>query len=142
MNVKLLREIADAIEREPTMFAQENYGSGGMVVDGRMTCRTPACVAGWAFAIAPPLVIRPNEIVPDIHDAAKRSLELTEREATALFRAVWPRRWFRKAGLVPPPEIRSGVLPELWPACLVPAEAAVKILRMMADDGHVWTEEA
>lgn len=72
----LLRAVADQIEQHPDWWDQGNYGTGEGV-----SCQTPACVAGWACAIA-----APSERGTDqIHDDAAELLGLDDDAAWAVF---------------------------------------------------------
>ena len=100
MNTALIRRIADAIETEPSAYAQAGYGPAYLALEsGRYgvaapppSCETPGCVAGWALALDGRRLRRSPagwRHASNIEDTAADSLGLESAQAAALFACRW-----------------------------------------------------
>ena len=131
VNTKLLRVVADAIEKLPEAYDQYSFGpiAKARSVDGAMhhaatpSCHTPCCVAAHiayecnydplgdedmaSFAI--------RQLVKDVLDY--------RTVACRILNTYWPFDWFDLAGVIPRTETTS-------PS----AEHAVRILRYLANN--------
>lgn len=142
MNSDMMRKVADAIERDPDLFDQNQYGFGlAQRRENRTVCLSAACVAGWAGTLAG-RVYKGHALTCQIHHNGMEALDIDEDDAARLFSPTWPQRWFDKAG------VKSGrplinydeMAEDDNDMKEVPPQAAAAILRMMADDGRVWKD--
>ena len=88
LDVELLREVADLIEKQPCIFNQNNYGDDGRSIyqeDEKVECGTPCCVAGIIGHIRG-YYLNHEESVGTF---AKKELNITQFEADVLFSATW-----------------------------------------------------
>ena len=130
MKTSMLREVLEAIEEDPEIFNQSNWGENDPhAEDDPGRCETPCCIAGLVARIGGGMC----SDGPTIRREAALLLDLTNEEADRLFSEAWPIRWFRRAGV----EIEdhgdctgSRVLPE--------ALEAIPVLRGMLEEGQVW----
>ena len=136
-NVKLLRQIADAIEAEPASYDQGCYGDG--TLDASSGCGTACCIAGWAVAIDPDAQaalqrrFRSRGELPsggDIHRLAEQALALPDDIADDLFDPAWTPHIYRIADLSLPDNV-DALAPMSW--------LAVRVLRAVADREE-WLE--
>ena len=118
MNIELLRKVADAIENEPHLYDQSEWG----------TCDTPRCVAGWICHLTDSWPLNPHATPSR---AAAKTLSNSLGDCDRLFTSkLWPQDWFVAAKCdLPDPDLRSAA-----PS----AKDAAAILRAMADDGEIW----
>lgn len=136
LNTDLMVRIADAVEANPELYAQNDWGDArrsplGLVAmkraafDAGATCRTPACIAGWAVILNGGRIRNaPSEILE-----AEKVLGITKAQGDELFTRSWFGHWFIRAGISKPAGNER-----YRPTA---AETAI-ILRAMAADGTIW----
>ena len=111
MNVDRLREIANAIERDPESYRQSEWGSCLRIKCGHV-CGTAGCVAGWAVVM---FGGGAHGCFWNIPRRARELLGLTLREANALFNTSWPVTWrgarsWQRGSFDPSPTMATRVL--------------------------------
>ena len=95
MNIELLKQIRDAIEVEPMLYDQADWGwhynETSNQTDMTIACHTPGCIAGHALHLANiPYV--PGE---DVSTKAEKVLYISLKESALLFCATWDKRWLQ-----------------------------------------------
>ena len=127
LNRKLLREIADHIEKHPQDFNQEFFTGATLWIIPRDTvCKTPCCIGGLAIVLSDKQVEDPR----DIPNVAQELLQITRESRYLLFGNGWPGYWFNRANLAREMDDLQNYSPTTY--------EAVIILRRMADDGYIW----
>ena len=125
VNKKLFNEIADAVEKEPSLYDQSYWGN--------CDCGSPACIAGWAVHLAG--VSRATLATGDGIDVVaaqqlfgSKAAKTARADLLQIFSPWWPNNWFSLAG-VKPKGRDLGVGYDRKPT----AGQAVKICRAIAD---------
>ena len=87
MNKERLLAVAEAIEKEPSLYDQREWGAPW--------CGTPGCIAGWAVALFSDDNDRAARIahVFSIKEAALHSLGMRADQKYPLFNSRWPASW-------------------------------------------------
>ena len=115
MNTPAVRRVADAIESDPSRYAQAAYGSERAPVT---ECTTAACVAGWTVSVEDPGFYKVPQLKRYAYIAdygprwatelkvaasgvntashAVQLLDIREADRWQLFPISWPESWFRK----------------------------------------------
>ena len=124
--VENLRIIIDAIENNPDLYDQTEWGAFSRTPNGLLDCKcsTPGCLSGWA-----------EFLFPQVRGFRRTSnhfanvLEITIHFACLLTNYTWPVAWFHKVGMEGDP---------LFGDRKPTADEAVTILKAMADEGSIW----
>ena len=126
MNIELLNKVADAIENEPHLYDQSEWG----------TCATPRCVAGWICHLTLSWPLNP-QATPS--RAAAKKLGNSLGDCDRLFTSeTWPQHWFVTAKCDLPDPGKCDLSDPDHPYAVPSAKDAAAILRAMADDGEIW----
>ena len=128
MNVENLRIIIDAIENNPDLYDQSEWGNIDRTPNGLLDhgCSTPGCLSGWALFLFP----QAKGCGPRAQ--LTKVLEITPLSTCLLTDDTWPVAWFLKVGMEGGGPLRGDKEPTV--------DEAVTILKAMADEGLIWDQ--